>query len=403
MTRVAVIGAGIIGAACALACALRGLSVTVYERGGLVAGTTGSGEGNILVSDKAPGPELDLALRSNELWREWEPLLDRHVPGGIELERKGGLIVTRASIAIPVGIGTPVNQTQVRELEPDISPGVTSGVFFPQDMQVQPARAAVAMLAAARELGAAVRLRTPVTSLGDLDADAIVNATGAWASQFGVAADRTPGSSRERSSDRTPGSSRERSSDRTPGSSRERSSDRTPGSSRERSSLVEPRRGFILVTEPLPIRIRHKVYSADYLDNVASDDSDLQTSTVVEGTPGGPVLIGATRERVGFDATPNPLALRRLAEGAAALFPFLSGVRIMRYYHGFRPFAPDHLPVIGPDPATPGLWHAHGHEGAGIGLAPATGDLIAALVTGTPTTLDAAAFSPGRFVTGVPR
>jgi glycine/D-amino acid oxidase-like deaminating enzyme len=356
-----------------------------------VAGTTGSGEGNILVSDKAPGPELDLALRSNELWREWEPLLDRHVPGGIELERKGGLIVTRTSTAIPVGIGTPVNQTQVRELEPDISPDVTSGVFFPQDMQVQPARAAVAMLAAARELGAAVRLRTPVTNLGDLDADAIVNATGAWASQFGVAADRTPGSSRERSSDRTPGSSRER------------SSDRTPGSSRERSSLVEPRRGFILVTEPLPVRIRHKVYSADYLDNVASDDSGLQTSTVVEGTPGGPVLIGATRERVGFDATPNPLALRRLAEGAAALFPFLSGVRIMRYYHGFRPFAPDHLPVIGPDPTTPGLWHAHGHEGAGIGLAPATGDLIAALVTGTPTTLDAAAFSPGRFATGVPR
>ena len=355
MTRVAVIGAGIVGAACALACALRGLSVTVYERGGLVAGTTGSGEGNILVSDKAPGPELDLALRSNEIWREWEPLLDRHVPGGIELERKGGLIVTRTATAIPVGIGTLVDQTRVRELEPDISPDITSGVFFPQDMQVQPARAAVAMLAAARELGAAVRLRTPVTSLGDLDADAIVNATGAWASQFGVAV------------------------------------------------RVEPRRGFILVTEPLPIRIRHKVYSADYLDNVASDDSDLQTSTVVEGTPGGPVLIGATRERVGFDATPNPQALRRLAEGAAALFPFLSGVRIMRYYHGFRPFAPDHLPVIGPDPVTPGLWHAHGHEGAGIGLAPATGDLIAALLTGTPTTLDAAAFSPGRFTTGVPR
>jgi glycine/D-amino acid oxidase-like deaminating enzyme len=75
----------------------------------------------------------------------------------------------------------------------------------------------------------------------------------------------------------------------------------------------------------------------------------------------------------------------------------------MRYYHGFRPFAPDHLPVIGSDPTTAGLWHAHGHEGAGIGLAPATGDLIAALITGTPTTLDAAAFSPGRFSAGVPR
>lgn len=344
MTRVAVVGAGIVGAACALACALRGLSVAVYERGGLVAGTTGSGEGNILVSDKAPGPELDLALRSSELWREWEERLDRQVPGGIELERKGGLIVSRTGPVDPGVLGTTVDADRIRELEPEISPEVVAGAYFPQDMQVQPARAAVAMLAAARQLGATVRLRTNVASFDDLDADAIVNATGAWA-----------------------------------------------------GGAVEPRRGFILVTEPMPARIRHKVYSADYLDNVASDDAALQTSTVVEGTPAGPVLIGATRERVGFATEPNPLAVRRLAEGAIALFPFLAGVRVIRSYHGFRPFSPDHLPIIGPDPVTPRLWHAHGHEGAGIGLAPATGDLISALITGTPTTLDATAFRPDRF------
>jgi D-hydroxyproline dehydrogenase subunit beta len=354
MTKVAVVGAGIVGAACALACALRGLSVTVYERGGLVSGTTGSGEGNILVSDKAPGPELDLALRSNELWREWEPLLDRQVPGGIELERKGGLIVSRTGPVDPGALGTVLAADQVRELEPEISPEIVAGAYFPQDMQVQPARAAVAMLAAARELGASVQLRTPVTSLDELDADAVVNATGAWAGGFGI---RAP---------------------------------------------VEPRRGFILVTEAMPVRIRHKVYSADYLDNVASDDAALQTSTVVEGTPAGPVLIGASRERVGFDTAANPPALRRLAAGAIALFPFLAGVRIIRSYHGFRPFSPDHLPLIGPDPLTPRLWHAHGHEGAGIGLAPATGDLIAAQITGTPTTLDASAFRPGRFASAMP-
>jgi len=372
MTKVAIVGAGIVGAACALACAQRGLGVTVYERGGLVAGTTGSGEGNILVSDKAPGPELDLALRSSELWREWEPLLDRQVPGGIELERKGGLIVSRTGPVDPGPLGTALDAAGVRDLEPEISPEVVAGAYFPQDMQVQPARAAVAMLAAARELGATVKLRTPVTSIGELDADAIVNATGAWAGQFDPAG-------------------------------------RTPASSRERSSRVEPRRGFILVTEPLPVRIRHKVYSADYLDNVASDDAALQTSTVVEGTPAGPVLIGATRERVGFDTAPNPLALHRLAAGAIALFPFLAGVRIIRSYHGFRPFSPDHLPLIGPDPVTPRLWHAHGHEGAGIGLAPATGDLISALLTGTGGTtrlqpaLDATAFRPDRFTTEVAR
>jgi glycine/D-amino acid oxidase-like deaminating enzyme len=348
MTDVAVVGAGIVGAACALACAQRGLSVAVYERGGLVSGTTGSGEGNILVSDKAPGPELDLALRSSDLWCQWEPLLDRMVPGGIELERKGGLIVSKTGPVDPGVLGVALDADGVRELEPEISPEIVAGAYFPQDMQVQPARAAVAMLAAARELGAAVRLRTPVTDLAELKADAIVNATGAWAGGFGAAP-------------------------------------------------VEPRRGFILVTEAMPARIRHKVYSADYLENVASGDAGLQTSTVVEGTPAGPVLIGATRERVGFDSAPNSRAVRRLAEGAVALFPFLAGVRIIRSYHGFRPFSPDHLPVIGPDPHIPGLWHAHGHEGAGIGLAPATGELIAALLTRTPTALDASAFRPDRF------
>ncbi|NUT01877.1 MAG: FAD-binding oxidoreductase, partial [Hamadaea sp.] len=251
--RVTVIGAGIVGAACAYACAQRGLRVTVVDRGGLVAGTTGSGEGNILVSDKEPGPELDLALRSNTLWREWEADLDRRIGGGIQLERKGGLIVTRTSRglrALAETAGELVDERAVRDLEPHLAADILGGAFFPQDMQVQPARAAAAMLAGARELGATLRLRTEVRDL-PADADAVINATGAWAAQFGIALP------------------------------------------------VEPRRGFILVTEPLPVLIRHKVYSAEYLENVASGDAGLQASTVVEGTPGGPVLIGATRERVG--------------------------------------------------------------------------------------------------------
>ncbi len=48
---VAVVGAGIVGAACAYACARRGLTVVVLERAGLAAGATGSGEGTLLVSD----------------------------------------------------------------------------------------------------------------------------------------------------------------------------------------------------------------------------------------------------------------------------------------------------------------------------------------------------------------
>lgn len=362
------IGAGIVGAACALACSRRGLRVVVLERGGLVAGTTGSGEGNLLVSDKAPGPELTLALHSNRLWPPLAAELAEYCD--IELEHKGGLIVARTDTAVAslretaraqaaAGVtAEPVAAGELGELEPELAPGLAGGVYYPQDMQVQPARAAVAMLAAARALGAEVRTGIEVvrvepgqavTTAGPVRAGVVVNAAGAWAGRFAP------------------------------------------------TQPVAPRRGFILVTEALPPLIRHKVYAADYLDNVASDDAGLQSSTVVEGTPAGPILIGATRERVGFDPRPNPAALSVLARSAAALFPFLAMVRIIRCYQGYRPYAADHLPVIGPDPDNPGLLHAHGHEGAGIGLAPGTGELVAQMIAGETPLMDPAPFDPRRF------
>ncbi|TDC59714.1 FAD-dependent oxidoreductase, partial [Streptomyces hainanensis] len=57
----------------------------------------------------------------------------------------------------------------------------------------------------------------------------------------------------------------------------------------------------------------------------------------------------------------------------------------------------DHLPVIGPDPRLPGLWHACGHEGAGIGLSAGTGHLLAQALTGADPTLDLAPFAPERW------
>lgn len=161
---------------------------------------------------------------------------------------------------------------------------------------------------------------------------------------------------------------------------------------------VLPRRGFVLVTEPLPPgTVRHKVYAADYVADVASGDAGLQSSAVVESTAAGPVLIGASRERVGFDRTFSLAVVRRLAAQATALFPVLGTVHAMRAYLGFRPYLPDHLPAIGADPRAPGLYHACGHEGAGIGLAVGTGHLIAQSLTGRTPDLDLAPFRPDRF------
>jgi glycine/D-amino acid oxidase-like deaminating enzyme len=359
---VVIVGAGMVGASCAYALSRAGLKVTVIDRKGVAAGTTGAGEGNILVSDKEPGPELDLALWSNRLWREWGAEV-----GGIELEPKGGLVVG-SSDELPgaqASAGVIAEQVDPRSLEPRLAPHLTRGVFYPQDMQVQPMLAAARLL---RASGATVLPGTELTGVhvasgritsidsttGSISTRHVINAAGTWGG---------------------------------------------PVSSLLGAPVpVLPRRGFILVTEPLPPGvIRHKVYTADYVANVASSDEGLETSTVVEGTASGTVLIGASRERVGFDPSLSVPVLRRLADGAVRLFPFLRDVRLLRAYRGFRPYCPDHLPVIGPDPRVDGVLHACGHEGAGIGLAPATGVLIASMLTGVSIPVPATPFSPERF------
>ncbi|MFJ2055813.1 NAD(P)/FAD-dependent oxidoreductase [Streptomyces sp. NPDC087908] len=372
---VIVIGAGVVGAACAHYAALAGLSVTVVDRGHVAGGTTGAGEGNLLVSDKEPGPELDLALLSTALWTE---LADR-LPPSVEYEPKGGLVVAsdatglhalRAFAARQEKAGVVAHEVsgdRLHDLEPHLAPDLAGGFHYPQDAQVMPAHAAAQLLRAAGDrvrlalgeevtgllTGADGAIRGVRTATRELHAPHVVNAAGTWGGALAALAGvHLP---------------------------------------------VLPRRGFVLVTEPLPRVVRHKVYAADYVADVASGSAALQTSAVVEGTPAGPVLIGASRERVGFDRTLSTEVLRRLAAGATSLFPVLGGVRAIRTYPGFRPYLPDHLPAIGPDPRVPGLLHACGHEGAGIGLAPATGQLVAAALTGARPPLDTHPFRPERF------
>ncbi|GMA94973.1 hypothetical protein GCM10025881_17970 [Pseudolysinimonas kribbensis] len=140
----------------------------------------------------------------------------------------------------------------------------------------------------------------------------------------------------------------------------------------------------MLVTTRMPHRVFHKVYDADYVGAVGSDDAALQTSSVIESTAGGTVLVGSSRRQAGFDAALDLDAVREIARKATRVFPFLADAAVMRVYGGFRPFMPDHLPVIGADPRVAGLWHATGHEGAGVGLALGTAELLRDVMTGRP-------------------
>jgi glycine/D-amino acid oxidase-like deaminating enzyme len=368
-----VIGAGIVGACSALSLTNAGLKVMIIDRGTVASGTTGAGEGNILVSDKDPGPELVLALRSRDLWFE----MQEDVGDTFELEAKGGVVVARgddsqlkalAKVQSANGvIAQTVDHKELHELEPFLNPELHSGVFYPQDAQCQPMLAAAkiiqtviarggTLVSQSKVLGFEIEggsVKGVITSTGRYLAPLVINAAGTWAGEIAsLAGSNLP---------------------------------------------VAPRKGFILVTEPAPQYIFHKVYDSDYVANVASSDADLQTSTVVEGTRSGTILIGASRERVGFDGSMNYEILRKLAQQAVSLFPVLRDVQLLRAYRGFRPYAPDHLPLIGEDYAVKGLWHSAGHEGAGIGLAPGSAALITDAILGRQSFMDPAAFSPKRF------
>ena len=370
-----VIGAGVVGACSALALTNAGLKVLVIDRGPVASGTTGAGEGNILVSDKEPSPELTLALRSRDAWFE----INTDIGGGFELEAKGGIVVSRnekgiadlkklAALQRADGIDAQeVDGKSLQKLEPYLSNSVEFGVLYPQDAQCQPMLAAAQIMHAVRKRGGSFVQGENVVSIDSINskviglttdknkysAPIVINATGTWAGEVAkLAGSDLP---------------------------------------------IMPRRGFILVTAPAPKMIHHKVYDADYVANVASGDADLQSSAVVEGTASGTILIGASRERVGFKNDLDLSILRQLARQAISLFPALEKIQLLRAYRGFRPYAPDHLPVIGEDAKVKGLWHAAGHEGAGIGLAPATGELISKLITGNKPFMDATPFSPAKF------
>ena len=373
-----VIGAGVIGAATALSLANAGMKVLVIDRGNIASGTTSAGEGNILVSDKGPGPELDLALRSRDAWFE----IEEDIGGDFELEAKGGLVVARSEGGVSglrsltsaqrrSGIDAQdVSVTELRALEPHLSHSITDGAYYPQDAQCQPMLATAHMLRAVKiragefisganvsaistQSGAVTGV---VTNKGTFSSPVIVNATGTWAGQIAELAG---------------------------------------------SSLpIAPRRGFILVSAPTRKLIFHKVYDAEYVANVSSGEADLQSSAVVEGTQSGNILIGASRERVGFKDGIDFSVLRILARQAIALFPILTDIQLMRAYRGFRPYAPDHLPIIGKDPLFKGFWHNAGHEGAGIGLAPASAQLIVDGIFNRPSFMNATPFSPARFKPG---
>ncbi|MGO8862016.1 MAG: FAD-dependent oxidoreductase [Acidimicrobiales bacterium] len=378
--EVLVVGSGIIGAAVASRLAAAGLDVCLLDRLGPAAGTSSAGEGNVLVSDKVPGPDLALALRGVALWHE---LAEAAGDAGdrVEFEAKGGLVVAHDEKELEALFNMAESQRQLgarvelvtagslHELEPALTEDLSGGAFYEQDCQVQP-MAAVDFLVrqfgvhggcfvrGAEVVGAERdrqgKVRSVRTTMGTVAVGTcVVNASGPWAGEV----------ARRLGTD----------------------------------IPVEPRRGHVLVTEPEPPFVRHKVYEAGYVSSVHDDGTGLAGSAVVEATRSGTMLLGSSREFVGFSRELDPGIIRTIAARAVALFPDLARARLMRAYVGFRPTTPDRLPIIGADRFVGGIYHAAGHEGAGIGLALVTAEIVETLVLSQTPSMDLAPFAPDRF------
>ena len=367
--RVAVVGAGIVGAATARALARRDIEVELIDAGEVSGGTTGLGEGNVLCSDKDEGLELELAVLGRAAYDEIEAAYGERA----QIRRKGALVVHRTEAGLAAeparierlraaGVECELLEPgQARALEPALG-DLLGATWVPGDLQCDPRAIARAM---AEEPGVEVRTQARVEELvpGEgvrraaaegaasvVAADEVVLAAGPWSAALAATAGlHLP---------------------------------------------LEPRKGQ-LVRLAGRLDIRHKVVDGSYLAAVAAAEAELQVSTVIETTLDGQVLVGSSRERKGFDTSVDPAVTAALLEEAARLVPAVAGLEAEAAWAGLRPWLPDGLPALGR--SRTGIWVATGHEGAGIGLGPVSGELIAAAISGETTALDLAPFDPDRF------
>jgi glycine/D-amino acid oxidase-like deaminating enzyme len=380
--RALIIGAGIIGCAVARELASRGVDVELLDRSAPGSATSAHCEGNVLLSDKSPGPELELAQLSRRLWPQIiASIRDQcgdHTADLIEWEPKGGIVVATTPPGATVldvftaeqadagVVSSRLTSAEVHAAEPYLTRDLTAAYHYPDDAQVQPVAAAHAFLRQAKLFGAkvfsGVGVMAPLIRAGQLVgvettsgkryADAVIDSAGPWSSEV---------------------------------------SDNLGA-----PIAILPRRGDILVTTPQPPTVFHKVYDADYVTTVGSDSAGLQTSAVIESTRAGTILIGSSRRRAGLDIGLRMDSLEQIAQKAIRLYPRLADIQVVRAYGGFRPYVADHLPVIGPDPRLPGLWHATGHEGNGIGLSVGSALLLADCMLGEPNHLARGPFRVNR-------
>lgn len=341
---VMIVGGGVIGCSIALRLARAGLKVALVERGriGCEASRAAAGMLSPQAEASAPGPFLDLCLRSRAIYPEFAELLKEISGIDIEYRDEGTLCVALAgedpdliarwaswqkTAALPLA---ELTAGEIAALEPAITKAAARAVFVPGDHQVENRRLMDALDAAIRRAGVEVIEGAEVAGLmiergkavgiicdgSMMRAGAIVVAAGSWSSRL-----------------------------------------LEPAGLRLR---VTPARGQMLALRGAAAPLAHVLHSSRVYIVPRHD---------------GRIVIGATVEYVGFDKAVTAGGIRGLLDAAIEMVPSLADSEIVETWAGFRPDTEDHLPVIGPCEVV-NLFLATGHFRNGILLAPITAELL---------------------------
>ena len=363
--RAIVVGAGIVGAACARTLARDGWEVVVLDGKPIGSGATAAGMGHVVAMDDSEA-QFALCRYSRDLWDALAPAL----PASVEYTRAGTLWVAsddeemaevdrKARFFADRGVAAEaVDAGRLRELEPNLRPGLVGGFRVPGDSVVYPPTASAALIERAQACGARFDLGAPVRALGGgwveredgsrVEGDLVVNAAGARAGVL------------------------------------------TPG------LPIRPRKGHLVITDRHPGFVRHQILELGYLKSAHGSDGD-SVAFNVQPRATGQLLIGSSRQYDVDDPAVEPRMIRRMIDQALKFMPGLAHLSAIRAWTGFRAATPDSLPIVGPHPDVPGLFLAAGHEGLGITTSLGTAELLADLVAGRPSAIPTEPYLPIRF------
>ena len=164
---------------------------------------------------------------------------------------------------------------------------------------------------------------------------------------------------------------------------------------------LRPKKGHLLITDRYPGQVSHQLVELGYAASAhASDGTSVAFN--VQPRPTGQLLIGSSRQFDTEDPRVEAPVLARMLRRAVGYLPALADLNGIRAWTGFRAASPDGLPLLGEHPAQPGLWLAVGHEGLGVTTAPGSARLLAAQMFGERPEIDVEPYLPGRFLSASP-